>query len=844
MSIKKKIPILFSILVLLILVGNNSLHYILSKNQLIKYYDREISLLAQLVSYQVEIAKEGSQYVEKIIGRELRTASIAIRNSLPANHQDVTNQQLESLAESLMVSHITLLERTPDDIVGVKSSDPHEINMSTKGWGYWYDAFEQLMDEKSVNVGIGLTLPDYWSGPIEVASSNPDHTDKWGYYYDGSTNYIINPYLRDNEVLEYEERFGPGKVMQEVTNSLDGVLELTVFNPKNFGKKDEVVHLNGNSFVRLSDQPIWYGNYNYKNENIDSDYIQSALIKNEMISYTQAINGKYVKKTFVPIQADANEPYVIGFTYDYNIIQAQLNKELENYVYSSLTFMLILLLISLIFSHSITKPIAQIVNHVNDIARGNFGNQLKIKRKDELGHLASDVNALSNELKSYTDDLKNSREVIKFQAYHDPLTTLPNRRFIQEKLEKMFHEADSSNGLVAVIFMDIDRFKHINDSMGHNTGDLLIQLIAERIKKSLANYSSVVARQGGDEFIILLKDISEEKVEEIVKGMIQQIKQSYELAGREIFIGASCGISFYPKHTKDMHTLINNADLAMYSAKKQGGNKAVIFNPNGPHSIKERIHVETRLRKVIEEDQLDVFYQPKMNAMTNKLLGVESLVRWNDPELGYISPIDFIQIAEETGLIQPLFESVLKKAMVQIIEWNQLLENKITVSVNVSPVQFLDSLYLVNSIKSALNEHHFPAELLEIEITESALLNNMTETIEALEELNRLGVAISIDDFGTGYSSLSYLQKLPLNYLKIDQSFIKGIDKKGQNTEISDAIIHLARSLKLGIIAEGVEFEHQKQYLLNNGCHVMQGYLFDKPLMKEEFKQRYINSTS
>ncbi|TKC19286.1 EAL domain-containing protein [Robertmurraya kyonggiensis] len=835
MSIKKKLPILFTILVLLILIANNMHHFFRAKNSLLENYDREISLLAQQVSYQVENAKNGSEYVENIVGRELRTASIAIRNSLPTRHEDVTNEQLVELAKELKISHITLLAQTEDDIVGVKSSDPHEIGMSTKEWGYWYDAFQQLFAREPVTVEEGLTLKDYWSGPIEIASSNPDHTDKWGYYFDGRTNYIIDPYYRDDEILEYEKRFGPTNIMEQVTNQLEGVLELSVFNPESFGNAKKEVYLNGNSFIRISEQSIWYGSYDYANTAKDQKYIQSALATNEVKSYNEVINGKDVRKAFVPINESNDGSYVIGFVYDNAMIDKELYKELEAYLFSSLFFMIIVLFVSFIFSNSITKPIALIVDHVNEIAQGTFGKKLVLNRKDELGHLVANVNELSRDLKTYVDDLKESQEVIKFQAYHDPLTSLPNRRFIQEKLSDLIHEASQNDHVIGVIFIDIDRFKHVNDSMGHKMGDQLIKLISERIKEFLIDYKCVVARQGGDEFIILTENLSEEQVREMTHELILHIRKPYDLGERDIYVGSSCGISFYPHHTKNMEQLIINADIAMYAAKKQGGNRFVVYDPNESNVSLERIEIEASLRKAIEDEVLDVFYQPKMNAASGKIIGAEALVRWNDVKLGFVSPAVFIPIAEDSGLIQPLFELVLRKAMIQMKEWNDVLVEKLTVSVNVSAVQFMEARNLVDCVKDKLSLTQFAPELLELEITESALLNNMSETIEALEEFNQLGISISIDDFGTGYSSLSYLQKLPIDTLKIDQSFIKSIDENGSISEIANGIINLARSLKLGIIAEGVEEEYQKEYLIRNGCHLMQGYLFSKPLEAKEF---------
>jgi len=264
-----------------------------SKQALVRHNEKEIELITQEISFQVENAKEGALYVEDIIGRELRTASIAIKNSLPANHEDVTNEQLKALADELMLSHITLLAKTEDDIIGVKSSDLHEINMSTKEWGYWYEAFQQLFSLSPVKVEKGVALPNYWTGPIEKASTNPHHTDKWGYFYDGSTNYIINPYFRDDQILKYEKQFGPGKVIDRFTSELEGVLELTVFNPAVFGKEKKVIYKNGNSYVKRADEEKWYGTYEkYTKRELDTRMVQKAIETGEKQNYTEIINGK------------------------------------------------------------------------------------------------------------------------------------------------------------------------------------------------------------------------------------------------------------------------------------------------------------------------------------------------------------------------------------------------------------------------------------------------------------------------------------------------------------------------------------------------------------------------
>lgn len=839
MSIKKKLPLIFTSLVLGILIANNALHYIRSKEKLVDFNEREIELITQEVSYQVENAKNGSQFVENMMGRELRTASIAIQNSLPANHEAVTNEQLKELSEKLMVSHITLLAKTENDIIGVKSSDPHEINLSTKEWGFWYDAFQQLLALKPVNVQEGQALPNYWSGPTEVAASNPDHIDKWGYYHDGTTNYIINPYFRDNQVLEYERRFGPINVMERFTSKLDGVLELTVFNPKNFGQETERINKNGKSFIRIADQPIWYGTYEYGNQPVDVRLVQAAVTTGEKQFYTEEINGKLVKKTFVPIDTNTDTPYVIGIAHDYGVIKEKLDQELLQHILLTIPFIILVFLTSLVFSRSITRPIGYIVEKVNEIAKGNFGGNIVLKQKDEFGDLAQNVSALSNSLKNYVTDLKKSKEVIEFQAYHDPLTGLLNRRYFQEELNQRIEAAKKTGETVALLFFDIDRFKDINDTLGHAKGDQVIKLIASRIKDELSDENSILIRQGGDEFVILISEIVEKEINDLAQKIICTINQPYVLNGNEVTVSASCGISLYPKHTEDIDTLMIYADGAMYAAKKQNGNKVIFYNEEINKEKNEKLRIEARLKKALKDEKLDVYYQPKIDAQAGVIVGVEALLRWQDEELGFVPPDVFIKVAEETGLIHPLWEIAMKKACTQISRWNEQRQTPLTLAVNFSAKQFHDPASLVKQVKAILSDCKLSSENFEVEITESTLLYNSKETIKALKDFQEYGISISIDDFGTGYSSLSYLKTLPIDCLKIDRSFIQDIREDYSNAEIPEAVINLARSLRLKVIAEGVEEEYQKQFLLSNGCHLMQGYLYSKPLNKDDFEQKF-----
>ncbi|MED3930992.1 EAL domain-containing protein [Priestia megaterium] len=843
MSIKKKLSVFFTLLVLCILLANNTLHYIRSKNRLTEFNQREITLVTEEIAYEVENSKNSASYMEDRMAQELRTASIAIQQSLPADYHDISNDELKQLAKKLMVSHITLLAPVEGDIIGVKSSDPKEINMSTKEWGYWYTSFQQLLSQQPVTTPKGLTLPHYWSGPIEVASSNPNHIDKWGYYYDGSTNYIIDPYFRDRHVLDFEKRFGPTNVMNRFTENLEGVLELTAFNPKNFGKRNQNVYLNGNKYIRIKDQPIWYGTYTYRNTERDKKSIQKALKTGKSQSYTAEINHKKVLKTLVPIKEKNSPAYVIGVVYDYGLIEKELQQELIKHLLLSLPFIFIVLIISFVFSASITRPIKHIMQHVNQIAKGNFGKVLNTRRKDELGGLVANINHLSHFLKTYVDDLKKSQEESEYHAYHDFLTGLPNRRYFKEELNRRLIESkEKSIRHVAVLFMDIDRFKDINDTLGHSKGDRLIQLIANRIKECLPPANSFLTRQGGDEFVILFSDFTPEEVERITEKIIAYVQQPCYIDNDEVFVSISSGLSFYPEHSTNLDTLITYADVAMYASKRQGGSKVSIYNDSLNQKQAEKVQIETRLRKAIQKGDIDVYYQPKIEAKRNVITRVEALVRWNDAELGFVSPEAFIPIAEEAGLIQSLWEVVMKKACFQVSKWNKELNEKMTLAVNFSPRQFQDPIVLVNEIQQFLSLHRFDPTWFEMEITESTLLMNAEETIKALHLLKKYGISISIDDFGTGYSSLSYLKKLPIDCLKIDRSFIQDIQEDYSNSEIAQAIISLSQSLKLQVIAEGVEEEYQKAFLMKNGCVHMQGYLFSKPLAAEDFEAAFLNS--
>ena len=349
MSIAQKFTLTFSLLILVILIINNTILYVRYKEDIIAENNERLVLLSNLIGNQMETIGNNVLYMDDLFGKKLRLASIAIKNSLPPAYENVTNSELKKLADELFISNITLFAKKDGDIIGVKSTIPEEIHLSTKDWGIWRDALEQLMDKQAVNVGIGLSLPHYWSGPVEVSGSNPELTGKWGYYYDGETDYIIKPHLEGLYFYEYMQRFGPDKFFQDIHRLYDGYLEFTVYNPEHFGKTEKITTTNQQSYVRLTDRPLFAGTYHYKNIKQDMKFIRKALSTDQFVSYRATINNKEVIKSFIAKKTNTNIPYVIGITYDYSKIRGKLNKKLDDYFETIVIFFFLVILIALFF---------------------------------------------------------------------------------------------------------------------------------------------------------------------------------------------------------------------------------------------------------------------------------------------------------------------------------------------------------------------------------------------------------------------------------------------------------------------------------------------------------------
>jgi diguanylate cyclase (GGDEF)-like protein/PAS domain S-box-containing protein len=428
---------------------------------------------------------------------------------------------------------------------------------------------------------------------------------------------------------------------------------------------------------------------------------------------------------------------------------------------------------------------------------------------------------------------KRAKQEIERLAYHDPLTDLPNRARFADRLEIALSQARREGHSLAILFLDLDRFKVVNDSLGHKVGDLLLQKVALRLSQ-LVRGGDTLARLGGDEFIILLSRIDQdEDAARVAQNVLALFRKPFLLGERELFITASIGISLFPRHGEDRESLVKNADIAMYRAKQEGRDNFQFHTSQHTHDAIRRLALETDLRKAIDRDEIGVYFQPLVDTRTRGLVGAEALARWAHPGRGLLRPSEFIPIAEETGLIVPLGARILRAACERMRAWHDE-DRRLRLSVNLSARQFHQK-ELAAQVDRVLRETGLAPEMLELEITESIAMQNVGASVVALRALKDLGVRITIDDFGTGYSSLSYLKKFPIDTIKIDQAFVQDVCSDSNDAAIVRAAIVMAHELKLDVIAEGVESADQVEFLRRRDCHVMQGFLFSEPLPADRF---------
>ncbi|HOO32644.1 MAG TPA: EAL domain-containing protein [Thermotogota bacterium] len=436
---------------------------------------------------------------------------------------------------------------------------------------------------------------------------------------------------------------------------------------------------------------------------------------------------------------------------------------------------------------------------------------------------------------------KEAERRLDYLVSYDPLTGLPNKQNLMNRFHEEIERNKRNNSVMAVLALDLDGFKRINESMGHTFGDRLLSEVSSRLRQKVRT-QDFIARSSSDEFIIIFPDIKgKEKIAYLARNLLNRFEVPFCIENKEVFITASIGIAIYPDNGENEDTLLKKADLALIESKKAGKNTFRFYNANMNSEATKKLELETRLHKAIEQNQFLLYYQPQFDLKTNSVVGVEALIRWCDPDVGIISPGEFMPIAEETGLILPIGDWVLSKACYELNQWKRMGIRDFRMSVNISPLQFAQENFL-EILKDTIIESNIDPKNLMLEITESILMDDIESVRRKLHEIKDLGCSLSIDDFGTGYSSLAYLRKFPIDELKIDKSFVLDLSYP-DNASIVKTIISLANNLNMSVIAEGIEEDSQYEFLIQNNCNMMQGYLFGHPMSHdqiEEFLKEYV----
>ena len=479
------------------------------------------------------------------------------------------------------------------------------------------------------------------------------------------------------------------------------------------------------------------------------------------------------------------------------------------------------------------------------------GEFLDRKKNDELYWCLQSISPIKNKQGAITNfvsiahdisERKLAEETIRHLAFYDPLTHLPNRMLFRERLEQALLHAKRSSALFSLMYLDLDRFKNINDTLGHLIGDKLLIEVGARIKQCLREQETI-ARLGGDEFAIIILDIPRPTIAgKVAQKMLDAFTAPFTIDGHELFVSTSIGISVYPNDATHIDQLIKQADEALYLAKAAGRNSYEYYNESTNALTVKRLALETQLRHALQRGEFALFYQPKIDLQSKKVVGLEALLRWTSAYFGNISPDEFIPIAEDTGLIIAIGDWVLKTACKTAVAWQQQYQIHLPIAINLSPRQFQQQ-NLLESIDAVINETGIDPDYLEFEITESMIMDKPDKAVEILHGFKKRGLKLAIDDFGTGYSSLNYLKRFPVNALKIDKSFVRDIATDQDDASIVKAVIALAHSLNLEVIAEGVENNRQLEFLREQQCNKVQGYLFSPPVSSEALPEKLLDLT-
>jgi diguanylate cyclase (GGDEF)-like protein len=533
---------------------------------------------------------------------------------------------------------------------------------------------------------------------------------------------------------------------------------------------------------------------------------------------------------FIPAGASYSQPIRLnestaGYIYlESNLLLMQTRR--GHFIDITVTFLLVSLLAGMllgtILQRWIVRPIAALATVVDRVSESrDYALRAEPEGGDEVGKLVSGFNHM-------LDEIQHSHTRLEKQAMNDELTGLPNRRLLADRLSYSLAAAIRQESCLAVIYLDLDGFKLVNDTLGHSVGDLLLRQVAERLQKRV-RASDTFARIGGDEFMLVAAPIRSAKDAGLIAHeLLTQFTNPFALAGHDLTLTASIGISLYPQDAMEAEQLVQQADTAMYVAKGSGKNKVIFFSPEFGEAVRERLELENLLRGALEHGELALHYQPEFELKNRRLVRFEALARWNNPTLGMISPMKFIPIAEESGLIIPIGKWVLEQACREAVRWQTLSEDPVMVGVNVSSIQFMQDDF-VGVLAHALEITGLDPKLLQLELTETVLLPGAGDCVTKMSQLRSLGVSLAIDDFGTGYSSLSYLPRLAFDHLKIDRSFLLHIIESKDSQATMRSVVELAHNLNIRVIIEGVETAEQLALIRSMGCDEVQGYLFGRP---------------
>lgn len=580
----------------------------------------------------------------------------------------------------------------------------------------------------------------------------------------------------------------------------------------------------------------------YYNQNTD-------LAPNELQQSLKSLRSK-IRQQFIEISPGAESPVIRnGIRLGTILIEQNehiIIKKISDTTGISAVILLFALGLSYLlagrFQRIVTEPVTVMATIMREVSyTKDYSKRVPSFNTDEIDQLAKCFNEMLSEIEQRDEDLLDRQNQLHHMANFDSLTGLPNRVLFSDRLEQALRHAARTGEKLAVLFIDLDDFKMVNDAYGHRTGDQLLLETTTRLA-AITRTGDTLGRLGGDEFTIILQDVkTAENALLVARKHINNLFHHYLIDNRQLFVSASIGVAIYPEHGTTMEALVKNADAAMYQAKEKGKNSVELFSDSINSKLTEKLLLSNDLYKALEQGEFELHYQPRINLRRNSWASAEALLRWNHPKLGRVPPDKFIPLAEKNGMILPIGEWVLREACRQLHEWHCQGFQLPRISVNVSPLQ-LQRQDLIGIIKDALSSNNLCAQTLELEIVESALVEDSGRSISLLKELQNIGVKISIDDFGTGYSSLSYLRTLPIDILKIDRSFMINAHESEEDRRIIAAICAMALSLGLEVVTEGVENVEQEQILKDHYCNEAQGYYYDRPMPADELSQRFMTS--